>query len=204
MFALVLAWALSHSAFADHRARFETEFNPDQYPDMAGEIMIQGEQVRLNTDKPASLSVLMNKTTKKAVVLIHMMRMMADADAKKYEKQIPTCVGSAITACLTKTGFKKIRDEKSESGEVSNVYEKSNKDGKVNIWVVKASKEPFPSKMVIASGDGLVVTTLFTESKEVKLDPALFTAPKGYSKSKGFDSIIKAGESMLAPKKSTE
>jgi outer membrane lipoprotein-sorting protein len=110
---------------------------------------------------------------------------------KKYESQVPACVGKAIESCLAQTGFKKIRSEKTKAGVVESVYEKSNKTGRAKLWVPENSKEPFPSKMVIESNDGLIVTTRFSDPKEQTLDEKLFSVPSGYHKSSGLSSLIR-------------
>jgi len=164
--------------------------------EMTGYMRMKQDLVRMDTKNPMDMSIIINLKTKKALNLLHPLRMAMESDYSKFENQAPICGASDIDGCLKKQGFKATGSE-TVDGHPCTVYEGSvgpkNKPGQalpVKLWRPKDLKDVPSIKMVIRDKNGQETLSEVTGVKTAAQAAGLFAMPDNYKRMDGLQKLF--------------
>ncbi len=161
----------------------------------AGQIKMRDEKARIDLKDPQEISAVIDTRTRKALNIIHKMKMAAEVDLGYFEVDAPLCGAKDVDGCLKRHGFKKT-GEATEFGEPCAVYEcKFKSRGRkksMKIWRPLKQKEvPALRALITGEAGGKSIETVVTEIKHADQDEGLFKAPVGYRDFGNLDGLMK-------------
>lgn len=193
---LLACLGLFDCALADWQANTTTRIiNQDQkQTEIHAKVFFKKDKMRADTKMPTDTSIIVDLKNKKAVTLVHFVKIHFSNSFQEVQNQIPHCADlstvKSIEDCLKKNKFKIIKDE-TVHGLDCHVYEGKVKDGRVTLWKPKTLKHVPAVQSVFKSKSGKIIETVFEQVNEAPIEDGLFHVPTDYKKAKGVENLLK-------------
>ncbi|MBC7693212.1 MAG: hypothetical protein H7222_15715 [Methylotenera sp.] len=183
--ALLLFVVSTRPVQADWEGSITTDASGSQ---MSGQIHMKKDLIRADFKTPTALSVIMNLTTAKAWVLLHMPHLALANDFSRYKNQVPMCSAADVDGCLKQHGFTQ-KGKETYEGHLCIVYEghldRKNPKTLTKLWRPTDLKEVPSLKTLVRTVDNKGSSTYIRDVKVGAQDAKLFAVPADYREIQG-------------------
>jgi outer membrane lipoprotein-sorting protein len=175
---------------ADVQTKSKTPSSGEALQEMKGKAYGRNNMMRMDLETPhGPMSTIVDRDKRSVVTLMHSQKMVMQADANRYDANIPSCNKKDIDACFLEQGYKKTGTEQA-NGHPCAVYEKDQKLSRggtvhLKLWKPTDFKEAVivRSQAIDASGS---TSEMNLTNLKVKAQPdSLFNVPSDYRSMQG-------------------